>query len=109
MDVERLLVRLPTMNHLLALLALVSAVFTADLNATDKEGGPMTRPLSSPWDANAWEPGSDQAFWRAGAERSKASAQHKASAPRAATPRPAASILPQVEPKSDFSSRQSEK
>ncbi|GEM_PF-862136 len=100
------------MIHRLAFLALVSAAFTAEISANDKIGVPTTGPLASPWDANAWESGSDRVFWRAGAERSKSPAQGKPTTPTtprtAASPSPAASAA-QAPAKPDFSNRQSEK
>lgn len=97
------------MIHRLAFLALVSAAFTAELTANDKIGVPTTGPLTNPWDANAWESGSDRAFWRAGAEKSKSPAQSKPTTPRTATTPSTAASAARVPAKPDFSNRQSEK
>lgn len=54
--------------RLFCLLALLPAVFLgtlllgADHSASEK---PHASPLNSPWDAEAWEPGSGAAFWHA--------------------------------------------
>jgi hypothetical protein len=97
------------MTSRLAIIALFSAVATAELTASEKTESAKTDPVSSPWDANAWEPGSDRVFWRAGADKSKTPAAGKtAPSGSATTPSPAAS--PNRAPaKSDFSNRQAEK
>lgn len=93
----------------LAILALISAAFAAGLSASDKVESVKAGPITSPWDANAWEPGSDRVFWRAGAEKSKTPAAGKtAPSGSATTPSPAAS-LNRAPAKSDFSNRQTEK
>ena len=97
------------MIHRLAFLALVSAALTAELTANDKIGVPTTGPLASPWDANAWESGSDRVFWRAGAEKSKSPAQSKPTTPRTATTPSTAASPAEAPVKPDFSNRQSEK
>jgi hypothetical protein len=93
----------------LAILALISAAFAGGLSASDKAESVKADPITSPWDANAWEPGSGRVFWRAGTEKSKTPAAGKtAPSGSATTPSPAAS--PNRAPaKSDFSNRQTEK
>jgi hypothetical protein len=93
----------------IAILALISAAFAAELSASDKAESVKAGPITSPWDANAWEPGSERVFWRAGVEKSKTPAAGKtAPSGSVTTPSPAAS--PNRAPaKSDFSNRQAEK
>jgi len=93
----------------LAILALISAAFAAELSARDKAESAKADPITSPWDANAWEPGSGPVFWRAGAQKSKAPAPGKTT-PSGSTTTPSPAASPNRAPaKSDFSNRQAEK
>lgn len=99
------------MIHRLALFALVTAAFPTGLSAADHGGRMTPRLIISPWDANAWEPGSAQAFWRAGNEGKKAK---NITPTEPASPSPTKTAPPVSSPKkgstkSDFPNRQTEK
>jgi hypothetical protein len=93
----------------LAILALISAAFAAELSASDKAESVKADPITSPWDANAWEPGSGPVFWRAGAEKSKATAPGKTTPSGSTTTASPAASPNRASAKSDFSNRQAEK
>jgi hypothetical protein len=97
------------MTPRLVIPALFSVAFATELFASDQAEAAKTDPVTSPWDANAWEAGSARVFWRAGIVKAKAPASGK-TIPfgSAATPSPAAP-LNRVPAKSDLSNRQSEK
>jgi hypothetical protein len=97
------------MIHRLVLLSLLFASSAAGIRATDKEGATTATPITSPWDANAWEAGSDHAFWRAGAEKAKAPASNRVTTPRTAVITSPTASPSRADAKPDFSSRQSEK
>ena len=89
----------------LAILALGSLALSNGGKATDKETAVKQKiPMISPWDANQWEPGSDQSFWRAGTGKVKEAGAEAAKPSAKPTP-----SRPGTPAKPDFSNRQTEK
>ena len=56
---------------------------SGSLKANDQDPSPGVIPMTSPWDANAWEPGSASSFWRVQAPQAPESSSEAKTVPAA--------------------------
>lgn len=71
--------------YALSLALLVPSQGRADESLGQEKANPIA-PLASPWDANAWEAGSGQAFWRGTRPRTDSGSDRASAAPSTSAP-----------------------
>lgn len=97
------------MIRLLLSALLLSLVSAGSLKANDQNPSTGVIPMTSPWDANEWEPGSVSSFWRVQAPKSSAALKELKTVPLAPATTVEESGQARATAKEILSDRQTEK